>query len=285
MSRNNRIVYPGAIYHITQRGNNKDYIFQIEKHKGFLIKQIKEYNIRFDFQLLAYTLMDNHYHLLIKTNDDPISEIMFFINNTISKYLARELNRTGHIFQDRFHCELVDNQAYLIWVLRYIHRNPIRAHICEDIDDYKWSSHYYYKKGIDTFVHPNIILNMISKDKALAIKTYLSLIGRADNTQGSSADFKEIKELYNLNATSSFYNDQSISIPERRTLSDILSSLEISLQYINLIKSGSNKRILTPYKLQFVKEALTNKYTITEIAAFLSKTQSAMSKLLARHDG
>lgn len=66
MSRSSRVVFEGAIYHIYQRGNNKEYIFENPKHKNFLIKQIKEYNKKFDFELLAYVIIDNHYHLLIK---------------------------------------------------------------------------------------------------------------------------------------------------------------------------------------------------------------------------
>jgi REP element-mobilizing transposase RayT len=80
LAREKRIICEGTIYHITSRGNNRDYIFSNPKHKAFLLKQIKEYNMVFDFELLAYVIMDNHYHLLIYTNKTPISKLMFSAN-------------------------------------------------------------------------------------------------------------------------------------------------------------------------------------------------------------
>lgn len=284
MSRSSRIVYPGAIYHIIQRGNNKDYILQEDKHKGFFIKQIKEYNIKFDFQLLAYVIMDNHYHLLIKTNNDSISDIMFYLNNTVGKYLGRELNRTGHIFQGRFTSELVDTDAYLIWCLRYIHRNPVKAHMCKNVDSYKWSSHYYYRKGISSFVDSDFILKVISENKRLAIKQYLELVNRDDHKSGPSADYEEIKRLFNYNDKPLFYNNQDTIIPEKKSLDEILISLNFDSEFKELIKSGSSKHLLTPYKIEFIKTALSSKYTLKEIGEFLSISQSAMSKFLSRHN-
>lgn len=161
MAREKRIVCEGSIFHIISRGNNREYILSNPKHKSFLLKQIKEYNVVFDFELLAYVIMDNHYHLLIKTNKTPISEIMFNINNVLSKYLTRELDKKGHVLEKRFTSKLVTTDTYIIWLLRYIHRNPIRAHICNDIDDYRWSSHYFYKRGYNSFVNTNFILNIL----------------------------------------------------------------------------------------------------------------------------
>ncbi|MDF2675180.1 MAG: transposase, partial [Clostridiales bacterium] len=108
MTRKNRDIFEGAIYHVYQRGNNREHILENSNYKTFLLKQIKEYNKIFDFQLLAYVIMNNHYHLLIKTNKSPISDIMFNINNVLGKYLNRELNRTGHVFEGRYNSKLVD---------------------------------------------------------------------------------------------------------------------------------------------------------------------------------
>lgn len=91
--------FEGAIHHVWQRGNNKEYIFQDSITKGFLIKQLKEYNKKFDYDLLAYVIMDNHYHLLMQTHKDPIGEVMFDINNVTGKFIKDNLNRRGHTFQ------------------------------------------------------------------------------------------------------------------------------------------------------------------------------------------
>jgi REP element-mobilizing transposase RayT len=109
------IMFEGAVYHIFARGNNREYIFQNTKHKEFLIEKIRDNNKIFDFQLLAYVIMNNHYHLLMKTNKAPISDIMFGINNSLGKYLKRELGKTGHVLEKRYGCKLIHNDAYLLW--------------------------------------------------------------------------------------------------------------------------------------------------------------------------
>ena len=76
---------------------------------------------------------------------------------------------TSHI-QGRFGSELVDSDAYLIWLLRYIHRNPVRAGMCKNVEAYKWSSHYFYQEGINGLVYTDFILNTISDTRSTAIK-------------------------------------------------------------------------------------------------------------------
>lgn len=284
MPRNNRIVFEGAVYHITQRGNNKEYIFRENKHKSFLLKQIKEYNKKFDFQLLAYAIMDNHYHFLIKTNKTPITEIMFYINNVVGKYLNRELHRTGHVFENRYFCSLVDTDAYLIWLLRYIHRNPVRAHICSKVDDYKWSSHYFYKNGINTFVNTDFSLKIISSDKRLAINEYLELVNREENQDNSKSDYENIKHLFNLQEKPLFYNQEETINTDTKSLEEILYSLPFDPQIKELIISGSKKHCLTQCKIEFVKAALLNKYTLKEISQFMKISIQGISNFLSYHN-
>lgn len=93
-------IYEGAIYHITQRGNNKAYVFERDEIKSFFIKQLRGHNKKFDYEILAFVIMDNHYHLLIRTNEDSMSKIMFYINNLMGKYLNDKLGKTGHVFEE-----------------------------------------------------------------------------------------------------------------------------------------------------------------------------------------
>jgi REP element-mobilizing transposase RayT len=290
MGRNNRVIFQGAIYHICTRGNNRDFIFENTKHKSFLLKQIKEYIEILDFELLAYVIMDNHYHLLIKTNKCPIDKIMFYINNVIGKYLTRELNRTGHVLEKRYRCKLVTTDEYLIWLLRYIHRNPIRAHICDNLDNYRLSSHYFYKNGYNSFVKTDFILNILSPRKASAQMQYLELVSTEGDDTHPSLDFEKIQKKYKLTDTpiySSAANDTLILAPpkkQRKSLEEILSSLELDSEIIELLRSGSKKRTLTNYKLQFIKEALNNKYTLGEISTFLCVGSSSLCMLIKRYD-
>ncbi|WP_337961230.1 transposase [Caloramator sp. mosi_1] len=138
--------------------------------KRFIIKQLKEYNKKFDYELLGYVIMDNHYHLLMRTHKDTISTIMFNLNNVVAKFLNTALDRTGHALEKRYHCNLIDSESQLYATLRYIHRNPIRAHICDSIDEYLWSSHWFYKRGINSFINVDFILDMLSEDRKNQLK-------------------------------------------------------------------------------------------------------------------
>lgn len=280
MPRANRVILEGAIYHIYQRGNNREYIFENPKHKAFLIKQIKEYNELYDFQLLAYVIMDNHYHLLIKTNQTTISEIMFSINNVLGKYLNRELKRTGHIFESRFKCKLVDNEAYLIWLLRYIHRNPVRAQLSQTADGYEWSSHYFYKCGMNKLVNSDFILSILSSDKAAAIRQYMKLVEVIeDNNQ--EKDFQKIKHEFKLDDSKPQYEINQVIANRLKSLEDILDAMDMDDKMKELIKSGSKKRSLTVYKIKFIQEAIKNKHRLKDIGEFLNSSQSAVSNILA----
>lgn len=290
MGRPPRIIFEGAVYHIIMRGNNREFILNSGRHKAFLLKQLEEYNKVLDFELLAYVIMDNHYHFIIKANKTPISEVMFFINNVLSKYLGRELNRTGHIFEKRYTCKLISTDSYLIWLLRYIHRNPIRAGICTNLDDYRWSSHYFYKRGYDSLVKTSLILGMLSPSKAAAQMQYLDLVNMHGDDCNPTADQQLMQLRYN-------FKDKALrpiikDAPEakapvqnmRRSLEDIFNSLGLDEETKRLLLFWSKKASLTDYKLQFVKEALKNKYTLKEIGIFLNIRSNSLSMLLSRHN-
>ncbi|MDF2672566.1 MAG: transposase [Clostridiales bacterium] len=212
MGRKNRFIYEGAIYHIYQRGNNKEYIFEDDKIKSFILKYLKEYNKKFDYEILAYVIMNNHYHLLIKTNKSPIDQIMFYLNNLLGKYINDKLNRTGHAFEDRYKCELVETDTYLIWLLRYIHRNPVRANMCNDVKDYRWSSHRFYQYyRASLFINTSFILGMFGNDKESAINVYLRLVESTGFHENVEKDCEIIKEMFNFNETKAENKNNIIS--------------------------------------------------------------------------
>jgi REP element-mobilizing transposase RayT len=292
MSRANRnsIIFEGAVYHVIIRGNNREYIFGNPKYKSFLLKQLTEYNKILDFELLAYVIMDNHYHFIIRTNKTSISEVMFNINNVLGKYLNRKLCRTGHVFEERYTCKLVTTDAYLIWLLRYIHRNPLRAGICTNLDEYRWSSHYFYKNGINSFVKTYFILNMLSPQKATAQMQYLRLIHMCGDDSDPELDQQAMQQKYNFqdNPLEPIKENTSAQVPLiqhiRKSLEYILKSQDLDEETEQLLLSGTKKSSLTDYKLQFIKEALKAKYTLKEISTFLNVNRNSISMLLSRHN-
>ena len=124
------------------------------------------------YQVFGFVLMDNHYHIIIQTLDKKLQEIMHQINSKYSKYFNAKYKRVGHVFQGRYKAILVQDERYLVELLRYVHQNPVEAGICKLVEDYKWSSDIVYRKSIKGFVSSETVLDMLDKERKAAIKKY-----------------------------------------------------------------------------------------------------------------
>ncbi|OIN97788.1 hypothetical protein AUJ66_02200 [Candidatus Desantisbacteria bacterium CG1_02_38_46] len=144
MTRPLRIEFGGAFYHITARGNEKKPIFLDDcdrtKFKEIIQKVLK----RTGAIVHCYGLMDNHYHLLPETPRGNISKAMHDLNTSYTVYFNKRHKRVGHLFQGRFKGILIEKDAYLLELSRYIHLNPVRAGLVKRPEDYKWSSYRGY---------------------------------------------------------------------------------------------------------------------------------------------
>jgi putative transposase len=141
MARPLRIEYPGALYHVTSRGNAGQKIFWTDKDRRYFIELLAYIIERFRWVCYAYCLMDNHYHLVIETREANLSKGMRQLNGIYTQKYNWKHHRTGHVFQGRYKAIIVDRDAYLLEVCRYVVLNPVRAHAVEKIEDWKWSSY------------------------------------------------------------------------------------------------------------------------------------------------
>jgi REP element-mobilizing transposase RayT len=140
MARPLRIEYPGALYHITSRGNDKNLIFLDDKDRDVFLDLLHSINTRYHFILHAYCLMDNHYHLLIETPEGNLSYGMRQLNGVYTQMFNKKYKRVGHIFQGRYKAVLVDKDNYLLEVARYIVLNPVRARLVDAPEKWRFSS-------------------------------------------------------------------------------------------------------------------------------------------------
>lgn len=130
-----------STYHVIQRGNERKSIFISDDDRIKFLDTIKRMKEKYNFKLEAYCLMDNHVHLLINDNGNDISKIIKSINISYAYYFNRIYKRVGHLFQDRFKSEVIDNDKYLVAVSAYIHNNPVKAGIAVMPEEYMWSSY------------------------------------------------------------------------------------------------------------------------------------------------
>lgn len=153
----------GTIYHVTTRGNRKEDIFNDKSDYKVYLAMIEEnlkYYSQFNYKLLEYCLMKNHVHLLIKTDTCPLSDFMRRLNSKYTLYYNKKYNYVGHLFQGRYYSQIIENNAQLLEVSRYIHLNPVRSKICNNPKDYIWSSYHNYIINKESkLISPEVILD------------------------------------------------------------------------------------------------------------------------------
>jgi len=173
MPRQRRKLSKTGIYHIMLRGNERKSLFpEDEDYRKFL--QILTMKKREDsFLLYAYCLMGNHLHLLIREKKQNISQIMKRINIAYAYYFNKKYRRVGHVFQDRFKSESIEEESYLLSVIRYIHNNPLQAKMVNDPILYPWSSyHFYLDENKKSIIDKEDILTIFSSKMPKAIRLF-----------------------------------------------------------------------------------------------------------------
>lgn len=144
MARPLRIEYPGALYHVTSRGNEKKDVFKSRRDREKFLTYLASATERYGAVIHAWCLMSNHYHLLLETPEGNLSQIMRHINGAYTIYFNVKRKRCGHLFQGRYKALLVAAEEYAAKLSRYIHLNPVRAGMVARPEEYEWSSYRQY---------------------------------------------------------------------------------------------------------------------------------------------
>jgi len=147
LARPLRIEYPGALYHVTSRGNEKKDIFRGIKDREKFLSYLSSAWERYGAVFHAYCLMSNHFHLMVETPLGNLSRIMKHINGSYTTYFNLKHKRVGHLLQARYKAILVQADTYAAELSRYIHLNPVRAKIVSSPEKYRWSSCNLYLEG------------------------------------------------------------------------------------------------------------------------------------------
>ena len=171
MPRTARIKSSSGIYHIMLRGINRQIIFEEDEDAEKFIQTLKDCKEKSGYKLYAYCLMGNHIHLLIKEGKEDLGIITRRIGASYVFWYNWKYERCGHLFQDRYKSEVVENVNYFLPVLRYIHQNPLKAGLVKDIKEYKWSSYSeFIEKNI--MVDIGFVLDLFNEDRKKAIDSF-----------------------------------------------------------------------------------------------------------------
>ena len=192
MARPLRIEFPGAIYHVTSRGNAQSSIFLDDIDRSAFLSVLGMTLRRFNVICHGYCLMTNHFHLLLETPDANLSKAMRQLNGVYTQAFNRRHGRVGHVLQGRFKAIVVDREAYLLELCRYIVLNPVRAGIAKEPGKYFWSS-YRATAGLakkPDFLAVDWILEQFGTDRARARKEYRLFVQAGFDSKSPWQDLK-----------------------------------------------------------------------------------------------
>lgn len=149
MSRPLRIEYPGALYHVMNRGNRRERVFRTKADHALFLERLERFAGEFGVELLTYCLMPNHFHLFLRTRQANLSRFMQSLLTSFTVFVNRRDKTSGHIFQGRFKAQLVEGEGYFDTLSRYIHLNPVRVQAIKNLPveerrrmlaEFSWSS-------------------------------------------------------------------------------------------------------------------------------------------------
>lgn len=186
MPRQARKKSESGIYHVMLRGINRQQIFEDAEDSLRFLDTLQNYKDLCGYTIYAYCLMGNHVHILMREGKENLAQVFKRIAGSYVYWYNWKYHRSGHLFQDRFKSEPVDEDDYFLTVLRYIHRNPVKAKLCENAEDYPYSSMREYKT-FPVLADTGLALSMLpgaqfldyhqeeNEDKCLEMEEYFRL--------------------------------------------------------------------------------------------------------------
>ncbi|HPF19778.1 MAG TPA: transposase [Syntrophomonas sp.] len=278
MNKRLRIEYAGAVYHVIQRGNNKEFVFHQAQDKGYFLKSVEKVMRFCEADTFAYVIMGNHYHLLVRTGEIGLGQVMHRLNTRYSMYYNQTKNRSGHVFQGRYQAGLIQDERHLLTVLRYIHQNPLRAGICDRVGEYRWSSDHCYRYLQPGFVNKEFVLDLLASDQGKARNEYLHLMESVVEPENDYDDnFEKIPWIPDIKPAAPILSTSAAK--QLKSLDEILLAATIKRETFELIKAGSRRRELTPLKAIFIDLALQEGHPLQNIAAHINISVVAAFKL------
>ncbi|OQX51450.1 MAG: chromosomal replication initiator DnaA [Candidatus Cloacimonas sp. 4484_209] len=267
MARALRLSFENAFYHVTARGIRKENIFYSDKDKKVFLDKMNETFDKYSFVLYAYCLMDNHYHLFIKTPFANISQGMHYLNTSYANWFRAKHKLMGTIFQGRYKSILVDEDSYALVLSAYIHLNPLRAGMVENIEDYPFSSFLDYigkRSPLVRRLDMSLILNMLSNDIKQSQKRYqqfvMENVGLKNPLEksyknialGNEKFIERIKnKIDSLGQNREVSRIKDVSLPSKEKIIDIISKqFRVEKDKIFEKRRGNIYRKLTLYFLK-----------------------------------
>lgn len=231
MPRKSRVISSTGIYHIILRSVNQHIIFEEDTDYLKFLYILSDCKTKYDIDIYAYCLMDNHIHLLLYSAPETLSSFFQSLGTRFVRWYNTKYNRSGHLFQDRFFSNAIEDNSHFLSTLIYIHDNPVKANICKNQSDYRWSSYNAFYGQKNPLINISFSYD-IAGSKDLLLK-YFSTQSENETNEYFTKDHMEVVHFMN--------DEQALKIFKSITKLDSSSAVQslpkkLRNEYILLLK-------------------------------------------------
>ena len=290
MARRHRVHFPGALYHVISRGNQRQKIYKddldYQRFETLLGEMVKRHSLT----LYAYVLMPNHFHLLLEVGRRPLSKAMQTLLYRYTHRYNQRYRKSGHLFQGRYKAILCDRDNYLMVLIRYLHLNPVRAGMVSDPARHRWSSHATYLGGKSTGgIAVEEGLKLWGARRGEAVKAYQRFI-RDGLGAGHQDEYYEVKDQRYLGddhfveSVSRRIDEQEQASPVKITMEEIVTELAQetgTTARVLLSKGRGRKESGLRAQAAYIGREVGG-ISLTEAAKYLRRDLSTLSLALTR---
>jgi len=279
MSRPLRLEFPGALYHVTARGNAQSAIFLNDTDRIAFLTCLEETLLRSGWLCHAYCLMDNHYHLLIETPEGNLSQGMRQLNGVYTQRFNRQHGRVGHVFQGRYKAILVERDSYLLELCRYVVLNPLRAKMIKQLDRYPWSS-YPATLGLvpaPEWLSTDWLLSQFGQQRKAAQRHYAAFVAQG---KGLASPWAKVKGQVLL-GNQAFAESMRPMLDEKQALKEIPRSQRLLHRPVLsklFDKPVRDDKVLRDAAIR--KAHVEHGYSMSEVARHAGIHYSTVSKII-----
>jgi len=286
MPRRPRIHVPGGLYHAILRGNHREAIFHHPGDYRAFEDLLVAYLARYDARLHAYCWMPNHVHLAVEVGRAPLGRLMQVVASVYARRKQRSVPTTGHLFERRYRARLVQADAYLLALVRYIHRNPVRAGLVRDPSEYAWSSHRAYLGAAPpSWLITETTLSLLGGRTGGSVQAYRRFMAE----EPDAAETMAVRCGQDQTRSSGSAPAQASGFPEPKSAAH--GSLEDLVEVVagefridaGLLASRRRDPDLVRARIELARRAVAGEVaTLTAVAVRLGRSPSSLSEQLNR---
>lgn len=283
MARPLRIEFPGALYHVTARGNARQDIFLDDEDRQQFLVVLGRVVSRFHLLLHAYCLMDNHFHLVVETLEGNLSKTMRQLNGVYTQAFNRRHQRVGHVLQGRFKAILIDRDSYLLELCRYVVLNPVRAKRTRKADTHPWSSYRATAGLAPTPLYLTIdwLLAQFGQQRAAAQRKYQTFVAEGI---GQNSPWEEVRGQVLL-GSEQFVERLAPGLQDKRLLKEIPRRQRFAARPTLSQLFGSKTRTDRVRRNEAIRRAhLDHGYSLSEIGRAVDLHYATISRIANTRD-